>query len=1225
MRRELKNNRMCELRAGQRGAVLIIALGVLTIMAVLGTAFASLMRLERRATDNYLESRRMDFLLDSALWRAVAELEGAKNFRSFSVFQDNPWLYKLRGEGSLAHGRVDLNDPRVSRWEMFARRAGTEQWYNTKVLDCSSQINLNGQQDTLARMLDNLGEAIEKSERLKRDGKRVTNPFYSGPNRSGQRLRGQQIVQLRRRLPNGRFTSKLQLRQLIGRENYEIVKDFVACYGYEDPYTYKPLDGLNEVLELRGGGSAGVGGAQAQTQEPASGAPRIGPEPRYPVNINTAPEEVLISCIQGLAGRRIFPFSFIGASVGGANAAMVPIDSSAQVLGRRVPGQEETGAVLPRAIFVYAPRIEYQNAKKLADRIIAERKIRPFMTWRSNDPNRKGFEDFIDLLEPSFFPSPSNAVIIDPDQPQNQQIRRTVIAGSADSPVVRLWRKGTAQGSLRSLYRNAGIAFHDLNAWFYELAKGVLKANFNPNTRLNRYNPNPPAYVPVDKSDLVWAQTQIQLFKGHTTEFCFDTNGYYEITTVGQIGPISDRDVGAGRTKVGRRGQRRSQVKRQTRGSQRGLAPPFKRPFQRKVRTIVKTFGVLRHTSQYHFEKTFSAALSSANNRKFVVTWPDPMEALTELYSGGSQRDGRIELAGLLDGRRQQMQYANRTQAYQNPSLTMAQGFDARSSKSIADLRRALTSGGVSALSEPVTDALRDLLDLPYSAFGGRHREYYRRSRMLALNAYPNPNAVPREPEINKEEFGTDILPDGFHSSILRTSHLDSKAWIIPARTPVSQGREESAAVPVGASGVASRGQNRLGNVPYYRGGIAFWVKLDFDGGDPVFSGLIGCTQVVKEVTQNGGDPSGSEGTQFFIFKNSRGDLRVVRLYYHQAFLQGLGEGGGTANINTMYPQAPPDSENNPIREHLDPRKAVARADLPPVSISHWRAHEWHHIGIDWNDEQPSNALRLYLDFQEIRSGGGPIFPQAELAPMTSWVRLNERQPRDGLQVGGIIRDQADKSWGIFKWFTTTAKVGQGRSGVMPVSTNVKRLMANATIDEVVSFEGVFPTVRSYYAGGAAPGYFTNQNAEYANVFEVPLSAQVGFVVLRSLDWTSYYPTFYTDSLPNSIPQSVRMSETLQCQVTYVPASGDPAIPGAFTEPWRVQEPTNRVAGRRAARRSTGIRGANVEVFYRFRFRGAQSRTGSTAGGVVGTPVVDDVTLTYFLPNPKILLQEEIE
>ncbi len=199
---------------------------------------------------------------------------------------------------------------------------------------------------------------------------------------------------------------------------------------------------------------------------------------------------------------------------------------------------------------------------------------------------------------------------------------------------------------------------------------------------------------------------------------------------------------------------------------------------------MVQVFDVLRHTNQYHFEKTFqSGSTSSANNRKYVVTWPEPMEALTELVSGGSLKDGRVELAGLLDGRRQDGQYQNRIQLYNvNPLITMALGFDARDSQSIATIRRLKGGGSKSLFSDELGDALRDVLDAPYSRSGGRFRKYYRRSRLIEMGAFTNPSAIYLDPLVNKEFLGTDIFPDGLHTSILRMSHLGSRVLALPAR-----------------------------------------------------------------------------------------------------------------------------------------------------------------------------------------------------------------------------------------------------------------------------------------------------------------------------------------------------------------------------------------------------------------------------------------------------------
>src|SRR5690606_20989783 len=144
-----------------------------------------------------------------------------------------------------------------------------------------------------------------------------------------------------------------------------------------------------------------------------------------------------------------------------------------------------------------------------------------------------------------------------------------------------------------------------------------------------------------------------------------------------------------------------------------------------------------------------------------------------------------------------------------------------------------------------------------------------------------------------------------------------------------------------------------------YNGGLGFWVKFDFNGDDPVFSGLIGCTQVIEDVKPSSQVFEGSEGTQFFIFKNSLGQLRIVRLYYHQAFpeFSGGSDGGGAAAGESLVPWpdtgtsgANASDPNNPLIEHLDPQKWISRSDIL-LDISHIRAHEWHHVAVEWSDQ----------------------------------------------------------------------------------------------------------------------------------------------------------------------------------------------------------------------------------------------------------------------------------
>jgi len=1214
--------------------MLIIALCVLTLLAILGATFVQLMRLERTASNNYVDAQRMDLVTASALDTAMAKLHEASNHYSWTWYNNTNWLFQSKkifgGRDELAHGLMGVEDTRTGEWENYMEVAGFLFRHKSKIIDTNSQINLNGRQDTLARMLDNLGEAIAASARLARLS--PTNPFYTGPRRSGQRVKGEHIMLFRQRLEGQRFQSKNQLRQLIGDQNFELLKDFVTCHSWEDPYTYRASDGDSEVRDLMTGDDTQAqrnrqGGDDNARSKSVHGSPRIESEPRHPINLNTAPKEVLVACLTGIAGRRAFPYAKLGANGG----VILPVDQNAQILGERILAEEEVRDVTPRAVWCYLPRLEKNHADQIAERIVNDRKTAKFMrTWRTNERGQPGFEDFIDGLSESFFPTFQQAIFLDPDAPtRRRQLQNEIL--SAGSRINLLWRRGTAQGTERAALLDLGLPVHQANAWYYEAAKSMIKANFNPNTRLGRYNPNVPAYVPVDKSDLVWAEEvggggQPRLKKGHTTEFCFDSLGIFEVTTVGEMLDLSKYrgKVGRSRTTSKKRGSRRSSAYK---GPQAPDAAADDFPFRRKVRTIVKVFDVLRHTSQQHFERTFNVgARSSKNDRKFIQTWPEPMNALTELYTEGSPRDGRVELAGLLDAQRQQVNFNSRQQLFgRDPAVVAEHSFSERDSQNISRLRRALQSGGSNLFAgDEVSDSLKGVYDFNYVFQRKTNRQFYRRAQLQKMGVWRDTASQFADPLVARESLETDLLPDGFHTSMFRQAHLNNRLLVLPAHSRI--GEAGLGGNPrYGAAGFGARNQNLVGNVPYYNGGIAFWVKFEFNGDDPVFSGLIGCTQVIKEVT-TAQDYRSAEGTQFFIFKNTTGQLRIVRMYYHQAFPEGGVGGGGTGGEGIQLFPDPGVSDDdaaaggdNPILEELDQRKIISRSDIV-VDVRHFAAHEWHHIALDWNDQNQAYPIRLYLDFVEVQQGGQPRRAQQHVdGTANSWVRLNQRQPIDGLQVNGLVRPQGVSDAGVFKWYTTTERLPN--TGFKTSTPTVKRIIGNATIDELILYQGTFPQVKRHYGTAGGAGYFTNRTGEYANLFEIPLPQEVDHIVLRSFDWTSYYPTTFTDSLPNS-PARKLVNEPIRCQLWYPTPT---ALPPEFDEPWRDTRVTNDVAGRRVYRQQTGMRGRNAEFVYKFSMKGATATTGNAAGGVVQTPVIDDVTLTYYLPSPRILLQEDAD
>lgn len=320
-----------------------------------------------------------------------------------------------------------------------------------------------------------------------------------------------------------------------------------------------------------------------------------------------------------------------------------------------------------------------------------------------------------------------------------------------------------------------------------------------------------------------------------------------------------------------------------------------------------------------------------------------------------------------------------------------------------------------------------------------------------------------------------------------------------------------------------------------------------------------------------------------------------------------MGEGGGGGDDEDVL--------------NLDQRKPIARADVI-VDVAHFRAHEWHHIAVDWNDESPSQAIQVWIDFEKVQ-GGGPFIPQAEITDEpTAWVRLNARDPRDGLFIGGFIRHQGVSDAGVFKWFTNSLGGGEsgGQRGLRMVEPTVKKILANATIDELITYTGTFAGVRNYFVPRGAPGYFSHRSGDYANLMEVPLPPGVDHVVLRSFDWTAYWPSSYTGN--NRQPQKLTV-EPIQCQVLVNSAR----VPGRFRDPWRdMGTVPNKVAGYTAGRATGDARlGSNAPLVYRFTIPPARAVAGSMAGGSVQTPVIDDVTLTYYLADPKILHQEEVD
>ncbi|MBI4574643.1 MAG: hypothetical protein HY722_00065 [Planctomycetes bacterium] len=271
---------------GDRGTVLLFALGMLSLLALVGATLSILVRVERMAAESYLSGVRARLAVQAGLEAARGGLAHALSRDAFLGVRDT-WCFRsddgLRpGCGTPLDGALHPSFERVlppapglaggpvSGWIEGAGRPR----FTLKVQDCQGQLDLNGTQPAFPEMLEALGRAIA-------DEYGLPNPVPPG--------RGRLVVEARTRLYGGRFRAKaglaLALRQGAGPwtagevRDYRNLADFVTVHGEVDHSMVAPLPG----------------------------GPPLGPceperLPRSPVNLNTASVPVLVACLAGLQG-----------------------------------------------------------------------------------------------------------------------------------------------------------------------------------------------------------------------------------------------------------------------------------------------------------------------------------------------------------------------------------------------------------------------------------------------------------------------------------------------------------------------------------------------------------------------------------------------------------------------------------------------------------------------------------------------------------------------------------------------------------------------------------------------------------------------------------------------------------------------------------------------------------------------------------------------------------
>jgi len=291
----------------RKGAVLLVAVGILALLSVFALSFASLVSLERSASRNYIDAVRARLVARAGLQRAIAELRQIARERAYDdpriLNKSNPkigsaWIYREKYKNTskyvslrdstdisfgVVHGTVAGQTPvfkvirsgsKATQEFVYSGIAGASYTngidvYRLKVIDCASMIHVNGKdENALERMTRNLLQAhgvtgfaqIAKRVRDRRPG-------------DGYRTKAEVGLVMRLSESGPTVTSDQWLK----------IRDDITCVAWKDSKVIVPPASVTTTGTVVG---AGTGGKD-----------RLELTERAPVNINTASLPVLTAVL----------------------------------------------------------------------------------------------------------------------------------------------------------------------------------------------------------------------------------------------------------------------------------------------------------------------------------------------------------------------------------------------------------------------------------------------------------------------------------------------------------------------------------------------------------------------------------------------------------------------------------------------------------------------------------------------------------------------------------------------------------------------------------------------------------------------------------------------------------------------------------------------------------------------------------------------------------------
>lgn len=263
--------------AQKSGIALIMAVGILAVIALVAVGFSAFTRLELRATENYADQLKAEFIAEAGIANAIKELKygtaGAK-YDPYDTVADT-WYYQ-GNSGEENPVDVELKDAALPSFGAAEDFGGGQ--YKLKVVDCAGLINVNAPlPDTNAE--DEMKNTLEALA------------LAAGLNPASAQDFSANLVPFRKTLPNEQFASKSEIKLIpdVGPAIYDKIKNYITLYGDED-------DGIF-VLNKSG-------------QTPSAEHTR-----KVFVNVNTASKAVLIAVIKPMINSASDPLPLVNAII----------------------------------------------------------------------------------------------------------------------------------------------------------------------------------------------------------------------------------------------------------------------------------------------------------------------------------------------------------------------------------------------------------------------------------------------------------------------------------------------------------------------------------------------------------------------------------------------------------------------------------------------------------------------------------------------------------------------------------------------------------------------------------------------------------------------------------------------------------------------------------------------------------------------------------------------